>query len=70
MTWQDYPDNRGVGRPPKYPVKALRVGESMFFPEAKTDLVGKAARNHKPLRFKCRTVVSGGIKGTRVWRIA
>lgn len=70
MIYQERSDNRGPGRPPKYPLRELAIGESVFFPGSETELVGKRARTYKPLKFKCRTVVSGGIKGTRVWRIA
>lgn len=70
MIYLDFPDNRGPGRPPKYPVKTLAVGETMFFAGVSSKKIGKCVRKHKPLRFKCRSVVKGGIQGVRVERIA
>lgn len=70
MTWQDHADNRGPGRPPKYPFRKMAVGESVFLPGAVATRVEKARQRAKPLRFKRRNVVSGGVHGIRVWRIA
>lgn len=69
MTWQEFPDNRGRGRPPKYPLRKLRVGESFFVPGIDVNEICKRTYSFKPLRFKSRTVVNGGVKGVRVWRI-
>lgn len=69
MTWQEYPDNRGPGRLPKYPLRKLAVGESIFIPGVTSNDICKRTYYFKPLRFRTRTVVSNGIQGTRVWRI-
>ena len=68
MHYSDFPDNRGPGKAPKYPLRKLAIGETIFLPGATTHLVGKAARNKKPMRFRCKTIVKGGIKGTKVTR--
>lgn len=71
MTWTDYADNRsGPGRPPKYPLRSLEVGESMFIPGIDNNEICKRTHYFKPLRFRTRKVVSGGVEGIRVWRIA
>jgi len=70
MNWQDYDDNRGPGRPPKYPLRKMAVGESVFLPDAVAIRVEKARQRVKPLRFKIRSVVSDGVRGVKVWRIA
>ena len=70
MTWQHYADNRGPGRPAKWPLRRMDVGESIFIPGVNANRVCKRLSNFKPLRFKTRTVVSGGVMGARVWRIA
>lgn len=69
MTYQDFPDNRGRGRPAKYPLASLSVGETVFLPDTETRLVGKAAQTRRPMQFKCKAVVKGGVKGVRVRRI-
>jgi hypothetical protein len=70
MTHLDFPDNRVPGRPPKYPLRAMKVGETVFFPNTDADDVSKRTYQWKPMRWRARTVVSGGVKGARVWRIA
>ena len=70
MSYQDYPDNRGPGRPAKYPLRKLAVGESFFVPGIDHNEICKRTYLFKPLRFKTKAVVSGGVKGIRVWRIA
>lgn len=69
MTWQQYSDNRPPGRPAKYPLRKLALGESIFLPGVCGSQIAKRFYNFKPLRFKARTVVSGGVTGARVWRI-
>lgn len=64
------PTQRGRGQPPKYPVKLLTIGESMFFPEVDVTRIGNAVRHHKSMKFICRSVVSRGVVGVRVWRVA
>jgi hypothetical protein len=75
MTWTEYPDNRGPGRPSKYNLKKIPIGESVFFPSATTHNVHRSAceaRKWNPsitLRVKCRSVVKNGTAGTKVTRI-
>jgi hypothetical protein len=70
MTHLDYADNRGPGRQPKYPLTRMAVGETAFFPGADANDISKRTYQWKPMRWRARTVVSGGVKGARVWRIA
>ena len=64
------PDKRQPGRPSKYPFETMEIGQSFFAPGIKVRKVGNAARHYRPKRFRCRTVVENGIRGTRCWRVA
>lgn len=64
------PDKRQPGRPSKYPFDTMEIGQSFFAPGIKVRKVGNAARHYRPKRFRCRTVVENGIRGTRCWRVA
>jgi hypothetical protein len=70
MNWQDFEDNRGPGRPPKYPFRRMKVGECVFIPEPDARRVEKARQRVKPQRFKRRKALVDGVEGFRVWRIA
>jgi hypothetical protein len=59
-----------LGRPVKYPIGTLAVGESMFFAGVTHRLINNVRPVHRPKRFKVRTVVRAGVQGVRVWRIA
>lgn len=61
---------RRAGRPAKYPLRTLDVGDTVFIPGVTQAKINKVRKVYKPMKFKCRQVVSGGIEGTRVWRIA
>lgn len=69
MTHMDN-EPRGPGKPPKYPWRKLAVGESFFAPERTSKHMHGCAYWQKPLKFRCKQVVSKGTTGTRVWRIA
>lgn len=58
------------GPPPRYPVRHLAIGESAFFAGISANKIGNAVRHHKDMKFRCKTVVRGGVEGARVWRIA
>jgi len=64
------PDKRQPGRPSKYPFDTMEIGQSFFAPGIKDRKVGNAARHYRPKRFRCRTMVENGIRGTRCWRVA
>jgi hypothetical protein len=64
------PAPRAPGRPPKYPLRSLAVGESVFIPGTTHRKINQVRPCYRPMKFKCRSVVSGGIPGVRVWRIA
>lgn len=70
MIWADFDDNRGPGRPPKYPFRRMTPGECVFVCEPDASRVEKARQRAKPARFKIRRSVVGGVEGFRVWRIA
>lgn len=59
-----------LGRPVKYPIGFLRVGESLFFPGVTHRLINNVRPIHRPKKFRVRSVVSRGMQGVRVWRIA
>lgn len=54
----------------KYPLRTLNVGESFFVAGIHVNEICKRTCFFKPLRFRCRTVVSKGVQGVRVLRIA
>lgn len=64
------PSNRG--RPIKYPLASMEVGDSFFVATTyRTALGAPAARCRKKtgFRFAIRAVEENGVKGVRVWRI-
>lgn len=67
---EHYPDNRGPGHPPKYPVRHMAVGDSIVFTDVDTEKVGNSVRHYKTMKFRCRTIISGGAPSCRVTRIA
>jgi hypothetical protein len=69
MSFEDFPDNRGPGRPPKYPFRTLAVGEAAFIAGTTTKNVHRHAYLFKPRRFKVRKVVKNGAAGVRVMRV-
>lgn len=60
----------GPGRPAKYPLRSMEVGDSFFtptnIPESSRLSVLAAARNQRPKVFQTAKV-EGGL---RVWRVA
>lgn len=65
-----HPGTRGRGRPPKYPLRQMRVGESVFLGGTTQLKINKVRKVYKPMKFRCRSVVSSGVVGVRVWRVA
>jgi len=65
-----FDENAKRGRPCKYEVRHLAVGESAYFPEADSRKVGNAVRNKKPMRFRCRRIWKDGLPQIKVTRIA
>ena len=60
---------RGRGRPAKYPLEELEVGDSFFVPKRAAAKVSMTARAKKlGITVAKRTVVENGVTGTRVWR--
>lgn len=70
MSYELHEDNRGVGRPARWPLRKLDIGESLFIPGMDANRVCKDLYYFKPLKFKTRTVVKGGVMGVRVERLA
>jgi len=66
---EQYDDNRGPGRPPKYPFRKMNVGDTVIIPGVASRLVSRRAWEYRPLKFKCRAVMIGGVMGVRVERL-
>lgn len=56
-----------VGRPRKYPLADLKVGESFFAPGKRREDFGLSS--HLPKKFTTRLVTEKRVRGTRVWRV-
>ncbi|QDP59266.1 MAG: hypothetical protein Tp136SUR676911_5 [Prokaryotic dsDNA virus sp.] len=59
-----------VGKPPKYPFRDMRVGESIFVNAVNKKKAISAAHvfNFRTeIKLKCRTQPCGGV---RIWRVA
>lgn len=59
-----------IGRPAKYPLREMALGETVFVPGATQSKINKVRSIYKPMKFRVRAVVSGGVEGVRIWRIA
>ena len=59
------PVNKG-GRPPKYPLRSLAVGESVFLPGVTEKKINKVRKVYEPMKFRVKTFANGA----RIWRIA
>lgn len=70
MTWTQYADNRGPGRPPIYPFVSMSVGERAFVACETPRKIYRRVSDHRPKRFRCRSMVVKGILGVMVERIA
>ena len=61
------------GRPVKYPLDKMQVGDSFFVATSvRSALSGSINRCRKKVgyRFTVRIVEENGVKGLRIWRIA
>lgn len=70
MTFQDAYGNRSVGRPPIYPFVFLAVGERAFIPCDTPRKIYRRASDHRPKKFRCRSMVVKGVPGVMVVRTA
>lgn len=70
MNYLDFVDNRGRGRPLKYPLGTFAVGDAMFFANATSDHIHSRAPDYRPKRFCARAMVVNGERGVMVWRLA
>lgn len=61
---------RGPGRPPKYPLGTMEVGDTVYIPHATQRLINKLRSHYAPMKFKAKTLSRNGEIGVRVWRIA
>jgi len=61
---------RGPGRPPKYPFRRMEVGDVVTLPGQTARRIGKRVCDYKPMKFKCKAIMRGGIVGVRVERVA
>lgn len=58
------------GRPPKYPVRHLAVGESAYFTDTTHRKVANSLRQLRPMAFAFKTVMKGGLVQIKVTRTA
>lgn len=65
-----YEDNRGPGRPPKYPFRRMEVGDVVRLFDVTQRQIGKRIQDYKPLKFKTRTIMHGGKMAVKVERLA
>jgi hypothetical protein len=63
------PDRRR-GPFPKYPLRRMNVGDSIFCPGEKASQMWHRWKSINEMKFKARTVIKGGVIGAKVWRIA
>lgn len=57
------------GRPVKYPIGHLKIGESIFLPGVTTRQISGVKRNHHPKLFDVCAVEENGARGVRVTRV-
>lgn len=67
---EEYPEDRGPGRPPIYPFSRMAVGDSVLIPTPDAQKISRRVSDHAPKKFKCKSVVRGGLVAVRVERIA
>lgn len=53
----------------EFPFGDMDVGESFFVTQVTVSTLLSHARKAKPRRFTMRSMIEGGVRGTRVWRI-
>lgn len=58
------------GRPVKYPIAYLRVGESLFFPGVTAHQMRSTFRVYQNLEFERETTTRDGVAGVLVTRVA
>lgn len=58
------------GRPSKYPLRRMELNESVLLPGVTQIKINKVRSIYKPMKFRVRSVMVGGVRGVRVWRIA
>lgn len=58
------------GRPPKYPLRQMNLGDSILIPGVTQKKINKVRKVYAPMKFRIRTVMTGGVKSARVERIA
>jgi len=56
------------GRPAKYPMRDMKLGEERFFPNIVANDISRRTWMYKPMKFKCRTIVWRGTVGAKVRR--
>lgn len=63
-------DSRPRGRPLKYPLRFIALGDCMFFPGLTSKAICKRAPDYKPMKFRTKKWRVKGVAGVMVWRIA
>lgn len=63
------PTSAGMGRPPKYPLRDMQVGDSFFTTNDNVRQVVTYARRHGIGKFTTRRWIEDGVRGIRVWKV-
>ena len=58
------------GRPPIYPWRQIKIGDSFFAAGRTPRTMSKVSPHYRPMKFKCRSVSVKGVVGVKVMRIA
>lgn len=69
MTYIELPENRGSGRPCKYPLGEMLPGEERFFAGVPVPLLSKRYSSHRPKQFRTKAVEINGVPGAMVTRV-
>lgn len=67
---QDKREVERRGRRPRFPLRDLEVGESLYAEGETPGRMQSRWKWMKPKKFKSQTMVKKGVTGVRVWRIA
>lgn len=67
------PRRQGGGRPPKYPIREMEVGDSFFVPKSRKSAGGSVQAYANRILGKgattVRNAIENGVEGFRIWRI-
>lgn len=74
QTSSEFKIDKGVPLPPRshnrrYRFAEMEIDDSAFLPNTIASGVHSRVQYLKPKKFTVRSVVEGGVKGVRIWRI-